>query len=70
MNRQGRWVAENPGAEVVSFYLWAAYSPLESWANIAKAWLRAKGNAEADRQIAAARGERVALIRISSSKGL
>jgi phage terminase large subunit GpA-like protein len=49
MNRNGDWFAENPGAEVVSFYLWAAYSPLESWANIAKAWLRAKGNAEAER---------------------
>lgn len=49
MNRQGGWVAESPGAEVISFHLWAAYSPLESWANIAKAWLRAKGNPEAER---------------------
>jgi phage terminase large subunit GpA-like protein len=49
MNRKGEWLAENPGAEIVSFYLWAAYSPLESWANIAKAWLRAKGNPEAER---------------------
>lgn len=49
MNRRGQWVAEAPGAEIVSFYLWAAYSPLESWANIAKAWLRAKGNPEAER---------------------
>lgn len=49
MNRRGRWIAEAPGADVVSFYLWAAYSPLESWANIAKAWLRAKGNPEAER---------------------
>lgn len=48
MNRRGQWVAENPKAEIVSFYLWAAYSPLETWANIAKAWLRAKGNPEAE----------------------
>lgn len=49
MNRRGRWVAECPGADVMSFYLWAAYSPLESWANIGRAWLRAKGNPEAER---------------------
>lgn len=49
MNRAGRWVAENPGAEILSFTLWAAYSPLESWANVAKAWLRAKGSPEAER---------------------
>lgn len=48
MNTRGRWVAENPKAEIVSFYLWAAYSPLETWANIAKAWARAKGNPEAE----------------------
>lgn len=49
MNGRGRWVAENPRASIVSFYLWAAYSPLESWANIARAWLRARGNPEAER---------------------
>ncbi|MEI6560383.1 MAG: terminase gpA endonuclease subunit, partial [Rhodospirillaceae bacterium] len=49
MNRRGQWVAEHPGAETISVYLWAAYSPLESWANLAKAWLRAKGNPEAER---------------------
>lgn len=38
------WVADNPGAQDVSFYIWAAYSPLESWGNIARAWLAAKGN--------------------------
>lgn len=46
MNRRGRWVAENPKAGRVSLYLWAAYSPLETWSNIAKAWLEAKGNPE------------------------
>ncbi len=47
-NRRGRWVAENPGAHVVSFDLWAAYSPLERWENIARAWIRAKGKPEAE----------------------
>lgn len=49
MNAAGHWVAENPGAEIVSFYLWTAYSPLESWASIAKAWISAKGNPGAER---------------------
>lgn len=48
MTLAGRWVAENPGADVVSFYLWAAYSPLEDWANIVRAWLKAKGKPEAE----------------------
>lgn len=40
----GCWVAHNPGAAIVGFYLWAAYSPLERWAAIAEAWLAAKGD--------------------------
>jgi len=44
MVSRGRWVAHNPGAHDVGFYLWAAYSPLESWASIARAWLRAQGD--------------------------
>lgn len=43
--RQGEWVARNPGAEVVGFYLWSAYSLLESWKRIALTWLAAKGDA-------------------------
>ena len=54
MNLAGEWVADNPKADgsVVSFDLWAAYSPLESWANIARAWLAAKGRPEAERVFA------------------
>jgi phage terminase large subunit GpA-like protein len=48
MNAAGEWVAENPGASEISFYLWAAYSPLESWGNIARAWIAAKGNPSAE----------------------
>lgn len=43
MNRRGQWVVHNPGAATIGFYLWAAYSPLESWASIRDAWLAAKG---------------------------
>lgn len=48
MNEHGAWVAHNPGAREPSFYLWAAYSPLESWENIANAWLKAEGNPSAE----------------------
>lgn len=44
MNLRGRWVAHNPGASVIGFYLWSAYSPLEKWQRIAEAWLAAKGD--------------------------
>lgn len=44
MVERGRWVAHNPGASVVGFYLWSAYSPLQSWARIAEAWINAKGD--------------------------
>ena len=47
--RRGRWVAENPKAKSVSFHLWSAYGPLMSWARIADAWLKAKGDPEAER---------------------
>lgn len=46
MVAKGRWVAHNPGAWAIGFHLWAAYSPLESWANIARAWLAARGDPE------------------------
>jgi phage terminase large subunit GpA-like protein len=42
------WVAHNPGARERSFYLWSAYSRLESWAEIALAWLKVKGNPSAE----------------------
>ncbi|MFA6020863.1 MAG: terminase gpA endonuclease subunit [Rhodospirillales bacterium] len=44
MNARGGWVAHNPGASIVGFYIWSAYSPLQSWARIAEAWLAAKGD--------------------------
>ncbi|TXH34053.1 MAG: terminase [Rhodospirillaceae bacterium] len=44
MNRLGKWVARNALAVMIGFYLWAAYSPLESWVNIRDAWLSAKGD--------------------------
>lgn len=48
MKRQGKWVAENPGASAVGFYLWAAYSNLASWKRIREDWLRAKGDPKAE----------------------
>lgn len=46
MVRKGRWHAQNPKAARIhrSFYLWAAYGPLQSWERIAAAWLTAKGD--------------------------
>ncbi|TWB15606.1 phage terminase large subunit family protein [Nitrospirillum bahiense] len=34
----------NPGAYAKGFYIWTAYSELESWESIARAWLAAKGD--------------------------
>ncbi|TSD89079.1 terminase [Mycobacterium sp. KBS0706] len=48
MIASGDWVANNPGAADLSFYIWAAYSPSQSWANIARAWIKAKGNPAAE----------------------
>ena len=41
--RRGRWVADRPGAEILSFSIWSIYAGLESWATIAATWLAAKG---------------------------
>jgi phage terminase large subunit GpA-like protein len=40
------WRARNPGAkrEHRSFYIWSAYSYLQSWERIAREWLKAKGD--------------------------
>lgn len=45
MIRAGAWVAENPKAmrEHRSFWIWSAYSLLQSWERIARAWIKAKG---------------------------
>lgn len=40
----GRWIADNPGASIIGFHLWSAYSLLESWQRIAEAWIAAKGD--------------------------
>ena len=48
MLAQGRWVAHRPGAPVVGFFLWSAYSPLESWQRIAEAYFAAKGDPPAE----------------------
>lgn len=44
--KDGEWIAENPGAarEHRSFYIWSAYSVLQSFERIARAWLKAKGD--------------------------
>ena len=48
MNRRGMWVAENPGAEKIGFYIWSAYSPLQSWKRLRDAWLTAKGDPKSE----------------------
>jgi phage terminase large subunit GpA-like protein len=41
---RGRWVADNPAAKDVSFYIWRAYSPTRDWESIAREWMAAEGN--------------------------
>lgn len=50
MLRKGRWIADNPQAKRHhrSFWLWSAYSPLQSWETIAREWLKAKGEPGAE----------------------
>lgn len=50
MIRAGEWIAENPKAarEHRSFYLWSAYSLLQSFERIAREWLDAKGDPAAE----------------------
>lgn len=47
----GQWVAHNPRPLPghVSFYIWAAYSKAESWTALALAWIKAKGDPEAEK---------------------
>lgn len=40
-----RYAERNPGAWRRGFFVWTAYSRLKSWADIARAWLDAKGDA-------------------------
>lgn len=44
----GDWVAYNPGAPDPSFTIWAAYAPFEPWERIARTWLNAKGDPQAE----------------------
>lgn len=50
MRRRGEWRADNPAAKRFhrSFEIWSAYSDLQSWERIARAWLRAKGDPKAE----------------------
>jgi phage terminase large subunit GpA-like protein len=45
-----RWVAKNPDAGRThrSFWLWSAYSVLQSWTRIAAEWTRAQGDGSAE----------------------
>jgi phage terminase large subunit GpA-like protein len=45
MLARGKWVAANPKASVIGFFLWTAYSLLEDWEKIAARWLAVKGDA-------------------------
>jgi phage terminase large subunit GpA-like protein len=51
MLRRGRWVARNPKAlrEHRSFYIWSAYSRLQSFERIAREWLAARGTPDKEK---------------------
>jgi len=50
MRRGGEWRADKPAAKRFhrSFYIWSAYSDLQSWERIARAWLKAKGDPKSE----------------------
>ncbi len=50
-NRAGRWIAENTGAKRYhrSFHIWSAYSPLMSFARIARDWIEAEGKPDLEK---------------------
>lgn len=47
---KAKWIAKNPQAarHHRSFWLWSAYGPLQRWEEIAREWLRAKGDPKAE----------------------
>lgn len=45
---QGAWVAHNPGAPDVSFYIWSAYAPFQPWEAIARKYLAALGDPKSE----------------------
>ncbi len=51
MLRKGRWIARNPAAarEHRSFYIWSAYSRLQSFERIAREWLSARGTPDKEK---------------------
>lgn len=51
MKRRLEWRAENPKARGHhrSFWIWSAYSALQSWSRIAQEWLKAKGDPAKER---------------------
>ena len=46
---RGEWRAHNPAAVDMTFTIWAAYAPLESWERIARSYLTAQGDPQAER---------------------
>jgi phage terminase large subunit GpA-like protein len=48
--RRLRWTARNPAMMRVhrSFWIWSAYSVLQSWERIARSWFKARGDAAAE----------------------
>lgn len=50
MRSRGEWRPGNPGARRVhrSFEIWSAYSPLQSWEQIAREWIKAKGDPKSE----------------------
>jgi phage terminase large subunit GpA-like protein len=54
MLRRGRWIARNPKAirEHRSFYIWSAYSLLQSFERIAREWLAARGSPDKEKVVA------------------
>ena len=50
MRMKGEWRADNPAAKRIhrSFYIWSAYSELQSWELIAREWLKAKGDPKSE----------------------
>jgi phage terminase large subunit GpA-like protein len=45
---RGRWVADNPSAREPSFHWWRAYVPMRDWESIAREWLVAEGDPQAE----------------------
>jgi phage terminase large subunit GpA-like protein len=45
---KGKWVAHNPAARSLSFYIWAAYAPLESWETLARNYLGSLGDPKSE----------------------